>query len=251
MTATQAILINKGWKGRRPEFFVLLYIDVVLRGIAQVFLCNHPSWELMLYALLATAVATTSAATLGRLPEADIFAGLCGYDGALVGCACWAFSSIPVLAGLVHVAFVNLLRTWQLPCFTFVFNVVTIMFLYTASSNSILLNLSTSSPVAHDSHRNEMSIKYVVDASIRGVGQFMFADTTVGSASVVAGICISSRKGALVAVIGATTGWIMARYVLHATLEDSIRAGLYGYNCAGTCCALSGGISTKLPMEPC
>lgn len=268
MQDTQKVLIDEGWIKRRPLYLFLLAVDVTLRGIAQVFLCNHPltgvlvcaglavtSWELMLYALLATAISTASAASIGRPPIADVYAGLCGYDGALVGCSCWAFFSpsyalqaaflLPVLAGLVHVAFVHLLRTWQLPCFTFAFNVVTIMFLYASDSGAIQLQLKHAPPTLHVDSWNEMSVQYAVDASLRGVGQFMFADTTVGSALVILGIVIASRKGALIAVIGAITGWVMARYVLHASAEDNIRAGLYGYNCAGTCSALSGGIFYK------
>ncbi|RYH13392.1 urea transporter [archaeon] len=271
MEKTQRFLIDKGWKNRQKYscgYSTLLFIDITLRGISQVFLCNNPfsgmfilagvamtSWELMLYSILSTVVATISAATIGRPPPEDILAGLCGYDGALVGCACWAFLKpsyalqaaflLPVLAGFVHVAFVNFLRTWELPCFTFAFNVVVIMFLFASDSGVIKLEMASGSPAEHRDSWNEMSATYAMDATIRGVGQFMFADTTVGSAFVIAGICVSSRKGAVIAVIGSIVGWVMARYVFHATFEDNIRAGLYGYNCAGTCCALSGGIFYK------
>lgn len=271
METTQKFLIDKGYKNRKKYTYgysTLLFIDITLRGISQVFLCNNPltgifilagvavtSWELMLYALLSTVISTISAATIGRPPPEDILAGLCGYDGALVGCACWAFMKpsyalqaaflLPILAGFLHVAFVNFLRTWELPCFTFAFNVVIIMFLYASNSGVIELGLASGLPVEHRESWNEMTSLYAVDATIRGVGQFMFADTTVGSALVIAGICVSSRKGAVIVMIGSLVGWLMARFVFHATFEDNIRSGLYGYNCAGACCALSGGIFYK------
>jgi urea transporter len=61
---------------------------------------------------------------------------LCGYDGALVGCACFSFLSasysvsatvlLSLLAGVVHVACANILNAWHVPCFTFAFNLVVI-----------------------------------------------------------------------------------------------------------------------------
>jgi urea transporter len=72
-----------------------------IEGIAQVFLCDHPvtgifvlfgigitSMELVGYAILGTLFGTLGAAIVGRPRLHDITAGLCGYDGALVGCAC-------------------------------------------------------------------------------------------------------------------------------------------------------------------
>eukprot|EP01031_Cornospumella_fuschlensis_P035131 gene35131-42548_t len=162
MEKTQKFLIDKGWKNRKKKTYgyaTLLFIDIMLRGIAQVFLCNNPvtgifiligvgmtSWELMLYSILSTIVSTLSAATIGRPPPEDILAGLCGYD-----------------AGFLHVAFVNFLRTWELPCFTFAFNVVIIMFLYASNSGVIKLEMAGGSPVEHRDSWNDMSATYAMD----------------------------------------------------------------------------------------
>lgn len=85
-------------------YLSLLVIDVILRGVAQVFLCNHPitgvficigiaftSFELLGYALLAVAISTGSSLIIAKPYQANLLAGLCGYDGALVGCGCFAF----------------------------------------------------------------------------------------------------------------------------------------------------------------
>jgi len=81
----------------------LALCDITLRGISQVFLCDNPvsglficaglactSPELLAYALIGTVCGTVGAALLATAPAKDVAAGLCGYDGALVGCACWA-----------------------------------------------------------------------------------------------------------------------------------------------------------------
>jgi urea transporter len=266
MPKTQKFLYDKGFVDQQPLYFVLLCIDVILRGIAQVFLCNHPlcgilvliglgftSFKLPLYALLGTALSTFSAVVVARPPEADILAGLCGYDGALVGCACLTFFGgveetitrtilLSFLAGIVHVAVTNLMKIWQLPSFTFAFNIVTVMMLFAVKGEAVKLRFVKSVPLTYAADWTDMSLMFVVDASIRGVGQFMFADTTIGSSFVVAGIALCSRKGASIAVLGAMIGWIVAYYVLDATNRVNIRSGLYGYNCAGTCCVLAGGI---------
>ena len=45
----------------------------------------------MLYAISGTLFASGGAYLIGGASIEDVGAGLCGYDGALVGCACWAF----------------------------------------------------------------------------------------------------------------------------------------------------------------
>lgn len=266
MPKSQKFLYDRGFIQRKPAFFVLLCIDVVLRGVAQVFLCNHPicgifvliglgftSIKLALYALLGTFFSTFSAVTVARPPEADILAGLCGYDGALVGCACLTFFGgvdetiaatvlLSFLAGIVHVAVTNLMKMWQLPSFTFAFNIVTIMIIFAVKGDNVKLRFAKSAAVHHSPNWTDMSLLFAVDASIRGVGQFMFADTTVGSSFVVAGIALCSRKGAAIALLGSIVGWVTAFYILDTTNRVNIRSGLYGYNCAGTCCVLAGGI---------
>jgi urea transporter len=85
-----------------------------------------------------------------------------------------------------------------------------------------------------------MSIEFFIDASIRGVGQFMFVDTTIGSASVIFGIAMASRIGALAAWTGSSIACLTAYYLLQVSDLISVRNGLYGYNSSGCVASLSG-----------
>jgi urea transporter len=273
MSTTQELLVlySYGILSKRVDRFTNalawcgLIIDVVLRGIAQVFLCNHPisgificiglaftSFEMLGYSLLTTALATYSALIVATAPKDDVLAGLCGYDGALVGCACYAFLHpsynlaaailLSLLSGVVHVACANILSAWSLPTFTFSFNIVTVLILLAIHGGVVSLDRNDAAPAHHPDSFTNMSLMFVIDASIQGVGQFMFADTTVGSAFVIAGIAIASRQGAFGATLGATVGWIVALYILKVKNVVAIRTGLFGYNCAGTCASLAGGV---------
>lgn len=75
-----------------PWIFLVLCVDVVLRGIAQVFLCDHPisgililvglmntSYELAGYALLGTLFSTIGSIFIATASYSDVSSGLCGY----------------------------------------------------------------------------------------------------------------------------------------------------------------------------
>lgn len=139
-------------------FFLLCTVDISLRGIAQVYLCNHPvSGLLISFALFLTAPELFIFALIGCLGSTitsywvckeswdNIQSGLCGYDGTLVGCATYTFVSLNSnqaadisnaglwyafilagVAGIVHSAASNASR---LPALTAAFNVVMTMFM--------------------------------------------------------------------------------------------------------------------------
>jgi urea transporter len=232
-----------------------------------VFLCNHPitgifiliglgitSIELVGYALLGAIFGTMGAALIGRPPMHDITSGLCGYDAALVGCASWAFLSdfscraliaaiLSFISGIVHVACANILNVFDLPTFTLAFNITMICFLLSVSTNHAkVITLRKSSSINYPDNYTDMSIEFMVDASIRGVGQFMFVDTTVGSSFVIFGIAISSRIGAFAAWTGSTVACLTAYYLLQVADLASVRTGLFGYNSSGCVTSLSGNV---------
>jgi len=270
----------KAWLFRNQHTSVgallLFWLDVVLRGVSQVYLCDHPvagvfilagllcsSGRLVGYALLGTIFSTLGAWHMCRPPVSTITSGLCGYDGALVGCACFAFLDSPaygegltkhvavvvvlsLISGFVHVACSNLLQTFFLPTFTFGFNLTTMfMLLSLRTKNATVIAFApATAPVAYPPDYTAFSAAFLWDASVRGVGQFMFADTTYGGALVILGICVSSRMGALAAWAGATVAALTACFLLQVTERDlvDVRNGLYGYNSAGTCASLAGGV---------
>lgn len=275
---TQKIYLDSR-KSDNLFFSILFLIDVVLRGISQVYLCDHPitgvficfglawtSWGLLGYALLGTAFSTLGAFVIATPPKEDITSGLCGYDGALVGCACFAFLiddsdhpryaiaiALSFVSGFVHVFCANVLRTFGAPTFAFSFNICTSALLMAiATGNSAVSSFSTPAPSIEpidSSWSTDMSWGYAWDLSIRGVGQFMFVDSTEGGALVILGIMISSRIGGLAAWLGGTVGGLTAFYIVAVpklTLRHLVRKGIFGYCSAGCCASLAG----KVFFEP-
>jgi len=266
----------------------LALCDITLRGISQVFLCDNPvsglficaglactSPELLAYALIGTVCGTAGAALLATAPAKDIAAGLCGYDGALVGCACWACFEptlmipnvasnhthtlpkmvaavlLSFLAGIVHVGLSNVLFQFALPTFTFAFNVVTISFLIsTATGLSTSLTLSSLPPPSQPPLPLPLTASFFFESSVKGVGQFMFADTIIGSCLIIIGIAVSSRRGALFAWIGASVGCLTGFYLiaLPPSRLTALRTGLYGYNSSGACASIGGGVFFDVGM---
>lgn len=264
MAEIQAMLISKSKDDK--FYFFLLCVDIILRGISEVFLCNNPvtgflicmglactSGYLMGYAILGTIFSTLAAIYIGRSPTDDIFAGLCGYDGALVGCACNVFIAsrpqklgaaimLSAAAGVLHVSMSNFLALWKLPSFTLSFNIVTALYMLAAVSGAVDVPLATSAPEYPAADFTKMSIGFVLDATFRGVGQFMFANTTGGSFLVIMGIFIASPISCAMAIVGSVIGWFTSYYVLSlpSSAIPGIRNGLYGYNSMGVCVVMAG-----------
>ena len=76
---------------RRVLLFPIIAIDVILRGIAQVFLCDHPitggficiglaltSTELLLHTVVGTIFSTIGAHFIGTARMEEVRSGLCG-----------------------------------------------------------------------------------------------------------------------------------------------------------------------------
>ena len=92
------------------------------------------------------------------------------------------------ISGVVHVSLSQLLGTFQLPAFTSAFNVVMCAFLVGVESKNItVLSLRSSKLTSYPNHWTDMSINFIIEASIKGVGQFMFIDTIAGGVFVIAG----------------------------------------------------------------
>lgn len=280
-----AVPVNVTWQSRAGEAAItcLGVINILLRGISQVYLCNHPitgfficiglglsSTKLLIHALVGTACSTIGA-TILALPETNyIVSGLCGYDGALTGCAVHTFlraaassrdtfgaafsnnglaitAVLSAVSGVVHMSCRNMN---DLPALTLSFNICVMCLLLSLTdhqSNLTSLNWEASDDdgLGEASHWGTANtIGFVHDATIRGVGQFIFVDTTLGGWFVIMGLAISSRWAAATTVLGSFIGYITARYILVVPAASLylVRSGLYGYSSAGTCCAIAGGV---------
>lgn len=147
------------------------------------------------------------------------------------------------MSGVVHVACANILNTFELPTFTFAFNITMICFLLSVSTDhASVTSLSSASNKTYSDDYTKMSVNYFVDASIRGVGQFMFVDTTVGGVLVIIGIAVASRIGAFAAWTGSSIACLTAYYLLQVPDLINVRNGLYGYNSSGCVASLSGSV---------
>jgi urea transporter len=255
----------------RPLTFLLICLDLVLRGISQVYLCDHPisglliaigvglsSLTLLSHGIIGVIGSTLGAVIVCRLPYSKISSGLVGYDGALVGCAIYSFCEtldhsslflvtffLSAVSGILHMSLANILGLAKLPPFTAAFNVTAFcLLLSVAQSNTRIASLrepdnSMDPSLGHD----DESFLWFITLAIKGVGQFMFADTLLGGCLVILGITLQSRRDGLCAVLGAFVGGITARYILLLPSSHAlaISTGLYGYNAAGTCVVLGGG----------
>ena len=121
MNAVAARASSNFWDAAAAQNPVLHFIDVCLRGTAQVMFQNNPltgffflagifwgAYEANMLsvgfgALVGVGVGTATAYAL-RAPKADIDIGLHGYNGVLVGCALPTFfATTPLLWGYIVV----------------------------------------------------------------------------------------------------------------------------------------------------
>jgi urea transporter len=230
---------------------ILFSIDIILRSIGQVFLCDNPlsglliaigvgcsSIELIICGIVGVIFANIGAYYFGSADINDISSGMCGYDGALTGCGCYVFLNhsdnirafifilifLSTITGFIHVSCTNFMNFYNLPALTMAFNVTTLMFLISLSQDKTdLLSFNDSSNTNIDDNYADMSILFLLDATCRGVGQFIFADTTYGGIIIILGIALESKTGASCAVLGSFLACITSYYILQVPDLDSVR----------------------------
>lgn len=266
-------------------FYVIRSVDIILRGVGQVYVCNHPITGLCICiglfitspTLCAFAIAGTIGSTLSGFllvsPDwQEISNGLFGYDGTLIGAAVHVFFSLDnasivepslsnngilivallsVVGGVFHGSAMNMNG---MPALTLAFNMVMVFYIMiVAQGMTTTVTLKSMVSTTDDGADNGavqsvqwevISLGFVVDAVLRGVGQFCFVGDTIGSLVVLIGILICSRKAAFMALIGSAAGLITSRYVLSipASLSGAVRMGLYSYNSMGAAVAVAGDV---------
>jgi urea transporter len=157
---------------------------------------------------------------------------------------------LSALTGCVHMACKHLTR---LPELTLAFNICIALFLFMLTDRRVTLTGLRWGTVDPDfipevsDYWTSDNLRFFYDAAIRGVGQFIFIGSTTGGWMVVTGIAISSRPGAMTAVLGAFTACVSARYIYDVpkTSLVAVHNGIYGYSAAGTCASLGGGVFYK------
>lgn len=271
MNKTQKYLCDFRGTNTPPLTLILICFDLILRGISQVYLCDHPisglliaigvglsSFTLLLHGVIGVIGSTLGATVVCRLPFSKISNGLVGYDGALVGCAIYTFCItdsdnylllitffLSAISGILHMSLANILGLAKLPPFTAAFNVTVFCLLLSVAQNNTRIAAfhPPDSSIDPTVGFHDQSFLWFITMTVKGVGQFMFADTLAGATLVIVGILLQSRRDGFCALLGAFVGGITARYVLSLPSSHSlaISSGLYGYNAAGTCVVLGGG----------
>ncbi len=229
-------------------FYILKYVQTILRGIGQVMFQNniysgllflagifYNSWILGLAALAGTIISTSTANVL-KFSDEDINNGLYGFNGTLTGIALLFFFELNTItiAALILGSICSTLVMYQikkiLPAFTSPFVITTWVFIYS------LLFIFNQKLVLGSSVLSE-SID-VVSVLFNGFGQVMFQENIITGIFFLFAIFVNSRLSASYAVfasiLGPVFGWIFT------TSFSALNAGLMGYNAILCAIALAG-----------
>lgn len=248
------------WQRLCSRSAVAGFVDINLRGIAQVMLQNNPLtgvlflaaivWgafaagapEVLFAGLLALLTATLTAMWL-RVDAQALRDGLYGYNAVLVGLALptflapspllWAYV---MLGGAVSVvatlATANLIRTWHLSALTFPFVIVTWALLLAAFAFAGLGGgvppyageVTSLDPAAS----NPLDLAAFIAGVYNGISQVFLKASVVSALLFVAGLAVSSIPAALFALGGAVLAVISAH--LLGAESDLVSAGLLGFS---------------------
>ncbi|WP_300733260.1 urea transporter [Pseudomonas sp.] len=245
----------------------LQFIDVTLRGCAQVMFQNNPLTGLLFFAAIFVgafaegnpavaygAVLGTATATLFgmKLPDQTSWkAGLYGYNGCLVGVALPTFLQVsPVLwlcillgsvvSVIVTICIADILKTWKVAALTAPFVLVTWTLLLASYSFGGMEGNALPVPnLPHDLVAHNSNVFDGIDflkSTFYGVSEVFLISTVIGSVLFLAGLAVSSLWAAVFGFFGSVLA------VLTATLLQAdhagINNGLYAFSAVLTAIAL-------------
>ncbi|KAA6159532.1 urea transporter [Pseudomonas veronii] len=222
------------------------WAEALLNGFSQIFLQRHPLCGLLcLLAILVSAPALLGGALLGGVaglltaqrrgyPKAERQAGLYSYNGVLLGLLisqhfAWSALLPPLILACSGLSAI-LTRQWlkhatqpdDLPAYTAPFVGLGWLLLGSVPHSALALG--------------EPDTLAVLGAPFTGLAQIMLLDQPLAGALIALGLWLANRRAAVWAVIGASSG------VLIALLLDETTAallGLHSYNPALAALALS------------
>jgi urea transporter len=241
------------------------FIDIVLRGVAEVFLQNNPLTGLIFligifissyvagcYALLATIVATGTAMLLG-VPRAEVEKGLYGYNGTLTGLALALYMrhdlilpAYVILAAIfvtIVTAFISdALNPYHVPILTSSFVLTSWIFLAALYSFGRLggaaalrgPHLSANAALSG----TVLTPNDALQGFFNGIGQVMLQQNVWTGVAFLVGLFVNSRISCAAAAAGSLIG-IGVAWALGGE-ERAIREGLYGFNSVLTAVDLGG-----------
>jgi len=256
------------WEDRCTSSRVLRFVDVNLRGIGQVMFQDNPLSGLLFFVAIAWGSAAAGvpqvaagglvallAATLAsywlRVDAGALNAGLCGFNGYLVGLAVATFMPPSplmwlscVLGGAVSVVFMlavaRVCKTWSVPALTAPFVLLTWLLLL-ATHAFYGLDGGALPPVGEivpidPGAADPLRAGDFVAGIFTSISQVFLKGHGPAALLLLAGLAVNSLPCAVFAVAGAAVGVVTA-HVLGAESE-LVTAGLLGFNPVLTAIAL-------------
>lgn len=230
----------------------VFFIDNVATGLIFLIAIFWNSWVLGLAAVIGALVSTAVALLIG-VPQADIKAGLYGFNGVLLAIALpfflghttgnpavlWGFVIVGSgLAVIVECAFLHFLKPYGIPASTGPFVLTGWLLLSAAWAFTGLPRTGAigGAALAAVAQGGGYSFPTLWIGFFKGLGEVMFLDNVVSGALFLIGICVGSWRGGLMAAMGAAIGVLFP--VLLGADESTVRLGLYAFNPVLTCMAV-------------
>jgi urea transporter len=243
----------------------LSFIDSVFRGIGQVMLQNNSYAGLIFLVgvllnsvlfgcavLLGTIASTVTAVLLGA-DHLRVREGSFGFNGALVAIALFYFLEPNALTGayvvlaaacttVIMAALLNFLSVWRVPALTAPFVLTTLVYILACARFGRLHStavLPTAGLPKAATLEGVVTASTVVEGLFNGVAQVFFQNSVVTGVFVVVGLLICSRVACSVALLGSSTGMLVAWGM--GAAEPAIRSGAFGFNSTLTALVFIGG----------
>jgi urea transporter len=256
------------WESLCSASAILRFVDINLRGAGQVMFQDNPLSGLLFlvavgwgsYAGGAPAVATggllalvtaTLAAYWLRVDRVALHAGLFGFNAYLVGLALptfltpspllWAYVALGgAVSVVVMLAFVNAVKSWEVPALTAPFVLVAWVMLLASNAFAGLdgsaLPLSGLIAPIDPAAANPLRFGDFARGVLESISQVFLKGNGVAALLLVAGLAVSSVSAAVFAVLGAAVAVVTA-HVLGAESE-LVTGGLLGFSPLLTAIAL-------------
>ena len=245
----------------------LEFVDVTLRGCAQVMFQNNPLTGLLFFAAIFVgaygegnpavaygAVLGTVVATLTGLNLKDRKswkAGLYGYNGCLVGAALPTFLEVTpalwlciilgsMVSVIVMICIADILKTWKVAALTAPFVLVTwIMLLASYAFGGLNSSVLPVPNLPHELVAVNSSLFdgiHLVDGTFYGISEVFLFSSVIGSVLLLAGLAVSSVWAAVFGLCGSLLAILVAT-ALQAE-HTSVNNGMYAFSAVLTAIAL-------------
>ncbi|EKT53435.1 urea transporter [Providencia sneebia] len=264
---TDSVINKNAWNKLADENIFLQFIDVTLRGCAQVMFQNNPLTGLFFFiaifvgaflenmpvvafgCLLGTVVSTLTA-YISKLDTVSLRAGLYGYNGCLVGVALPTFlENTPfvwltiilgsIISVIATISLMDFLKNWKVAALTAPFVLVSWVILLASYSFLGIKGVALPDPALPQQYvqpiGNIPHSDLVVDV-FRGISEVFLLSSMIVGVLFVIGLAVNSIWAAVFAVLGSLLAFAVAT-LLKGDFA-SIHTGLYSFSAVLTAIAL-------------